>query len=98
LARSPEGRARASIKSDPSPVTVADLSIQGRQYVITLALIVDDGVQVSVIGCPRLSLIQGEGVVTIGEPTSEGGIAIAAVRGDGAWWSRFSVRTDAASH
>jgi 3'(2'), 5'-bisphosphate nucleotidase len=166
LARSLEGRARASIKSDASPVTVADLSIQaivaarlagafptdsliaeedarllrtdpdlsrqvtevvrqvitdatigrvvawigdggsgvcsrcwtldpidgtkgflhGRQYVIALALIVDGGVQVSVIGCPRLSLRQGEGAVTIGESTSDGGIAI-AVRGHGAWWS-----------
>jgi 3'(2'), 5'-bisphosphate nucleotidase len=173
LARSLERRARASIKSDTSPVTVADLSIQaivaarladafpedsliaeedarllradpdlsrqvtavvrqvitdatigrvvawigdgrsglcpsrcwtldpidgtkgflhGRQYVIALALIVDGGVQASVIGCPRLSRLQGEGAVTIGEPTSEGGIAI-ALRGDGAWWSAAEADT-----
>jgi 3'(2'), 5'-bisphosphate nucleotidase len=59
--------------------------LHGRQYVVALALIVDDGVQVSVVGCPRLSILQGEGAVTISEPTSEGGVAI-AVRGDGAWW------------
>jgi 3'(2'), 5'-bisphosphate nucleotidase len=166
LARSLEGRARASIKSDTSPVTVADLSIQalvaarladafphdsligeedarllradprlprevtdavrqaiadatiervvawigdgdsglcsrfwvldpidgtkgflhGRQYAIALALIVDGRVQVSVIGCPRLSLVPADGAVTIGELPSHGGIAI-AVRGHGAWWS-----------
>ena len=152
LARSLEGCARASIKSDTSPVTVADLAIQaivaarladafprdsliaeedarllradpdlsrqvtevvrqvitdatiervvawigdggsglcsrcwtldpidgtkgflhGRQYVIALALIVDGSVQMSVIGCPRLSVIQADGAVTIGELGSTG--------------------------
>ena len=141
LARSLEGCARASIKSDTSPVTVVDLSIQaivaarladafprdsliaeedarllradpdlsrevtevvrqiirdatiervvawigdagsglcsrfwildpidgtkgflhGRQYVIALALVVDGSAQMSVVGCPRLSLIHADG-------------------------------------
>lgn len=165
LARSLEGRARALIKSDMSPVTVADLSIQavvaarladafphdsliaeedarllradpdlsvqvvevvrqtisdasverivawigdgtsppgsrfwlldpidgtrgflrGRQYVIALALVVNGSVQVSVIGCPRLSLVPAEDGAKLGEP-SQGGLAL-AVRGHGAWWS-----------
>ena len=60
--------------------------LHGRQYVIALALVVDGSVQMSVIGCPRLSVIQADGAVTIGELAAQGGIAI-AVRGHGAWWS-----------
>jgi 3'(2'), 5'-bisphosphate nucleotidase len=166
LARSLEGRALASIKSDASPVTVADLAIQaviaqrlasafpddpligeenaafmradadlssrvvdavrqilgdatmeqvvawignagsdrcsrfwtvdpidgtkgflhGRQYVVALALVVDGAVELSVMGCPRLSLIRAHGTMTIGERRPRGGMAI-AVRGNGAWWN-----------
>ncbi len=166
LARSLEGRAQASIKSDASPVTVADLAVQavigerlasafpddpliaeedaavmradpdlssrvvevvrqiigdatiervvawigdarselcsrfwtvdpidgtkgflhGRQYVVAVALVIDRSVALSVIGCPRLSLIHADGAMTIGRRPSHGGIAI-AVRGHGAWWS-----------
>ena len=53
--------------------------LHGRQYVIALALVVDGGVQMSVIGCPRLSLIHADGAVTIGERPPQGGIAIACV-------------------
>ena len=60
--------------------------LHGRQYVIALALVVDGSVQMSVIGCPRLSVIHADGAVTIGERPPHGGIAI-AVRGHGAWWS-----------
>ena len=60
--------------------------LHGRHYVIALALVVDGGVQMSVIGCPRLSLVDAGGVVTIGERPPHGGMAI-AVRGYGAWWS-----------
>ena len=42
--------------------------LHGRQYVIALALVVDGSVQMSVIGCPRLSLVHADGAVTIGEP------------------------------
>ena len=51
--------------------------------VIALALVVDGSVQMSVIGCPRLSVIQADGAVTIGALAAQGGIAI-AVRGHGA--------------
>ena len=160
MARSLEGRLQASIKSDTSPVTIADLAIQavvaerlgnafpndpliaeedaallradqdlslqvvdavrqtirdatvdrivtwigdgtstpgarfwlidpidgtkgflhGRQYVIALALVVNSGVQLSVIGCPRLSLVSGAERAQISEQSADGGIAI-AVRG-----------------
>jgi 3'(2'), 5'-bisphosphate nucleotidase len=60
--------------------------LHGRHYAIALALVVDGGVQISVIGCPRLSLLDADGVVTIAEPPAGGGMAI-AVRGHGAWWS-----------
>jgi 3'(2'), 5'-bisphosphate nucleotidase len=59
--------------------------LRGRQYVIALALVVNGRVQVSVIGCPRLSLVPAENGAKIGEP-SQGGLAL-AVRGHGAWWS-----------
>ena len=166
LARSLEGRAQASIKSDTSPVTVADLAIQalvaarfadafsddrlvaeedtatlradpvlskqvlgvvrqiipdatlerldawigdenaecgsrfwtldpidgtkgfihGRQYVTALALVVDGRVEMSVIGCPRLSVFSEDESAKVAKSSAHGGIAI-AVRGDGAWWS-----------
>ena len=60
--------------------------LHGRHYVVALALVVEGGVQMSVIGCPRLSLLDADGVVTIGEPPARGGMAI-AVRGRGAWWN-----------
>jgi 3'(2'), 5'-bisphosphate nucleotidase len=66
--------------------------LHGRQYVIALALVVDGGVQMSVIGCPRLSLLHADGPVTIGERPPHGGIAI-AVRGHGAWWSSADQNT-----
>jgi 3'(2'), 5'-bisphosphate nucleotidase len=56
--------------------------IHGRQYVIALACIVDGRVEMSVIGCPRLSLSEG----APGARSAHGGMAI-AVRGQGAWWS-----------
>ena len=60
--------------------------LHGRQYVIALALVVDGAVQMSVIGCPRLSFVHTDAGVTIGELPAHGGMAI-AVRGHGAWWS-----------
>jgi 3'(2'), 5'-bisphosphate nucleotidase len=165
LARSLEGRAHASTKSDTSPVTVADFAIQavvaqrlagvcpdvpliaeedaaslygdrelatkavqvvrqiipnatleqvggwigdgttggsrfwtldpidgtkgfihGRQYATALALIVDGRVEMSVIGCPRLTRVALDESRTVAELSSQGGVAI-AVRGHGAWWS-----------
>jgi 3'(2'), 5'-bisphosphate nucleotidase len=165
LARSLEGRAHASTKSDTSPVTVADFAIQAvvaqrlagalpdvpliaeedaalfcgdrelatktvhvvrqvipnatleqvagwigegttsgsrfwtldpidgtkgfihnRQYVTALALIVDARVEMSVIGCPRLTLVALDEGRTVAELSTQGGLAI-AVRGHGAWWS-----------
>ena len=71
---------------DPRPNRRHQGFLHGRQYVIALALVVDGSVQMSVIGCPRLSVIQADGAVTIGELAAQGGIAI-AVRGHGAWWS-----------
>jgi len=166
LARSLEGRSRASTKSDTSPVTVADLAIQvvvaerlasafpgipliaeedatsfqadpelsrevvqvvrqvvpdttadrvmgwigdggptlssrfwtldpidgtkgfihGRQYVIALALVVDGRVALSVVGCPRLSVVPGDEAANVARLSAPGGIAFAG-RGHGAWWS-----------
>ena len=60
--------------------------VHGRQYVIALALVVDGTVRMSVIGCPRLSLVHADGTATIGELSPHGGLAI-ALRGHGAWWN-----------
>jgi 3'(2'), 5'-bisphosphate nucleotidase len=60
--------------------------IHGRQYVIALALVVDGRVEMSAIGCPRLSLVFREEHPNVAGPSEHGGIAI-AVRGHGAWWS-----------
>jgi 3'(2'), 5'-bisphosphate nucleotidase len=57
--------------------------IHGRQYVIALAWIVDGRVEMGVIGCPRLSLVEAG---TFAQRSAHGGLAI-AVRGEGAWWS-----------
>jgi 3'(2'), 5'-bisphosphate nucleotidase len=54
--------------------------IHGRQYVVALAVITEGSVEMSVVGCPRLSL--AEGVAR----SARGGMAI-AVRGQGAWWN-----------
>jgi 3'(2'), 5'-bisphosphate nucleotidase len=57
--------------------------IQGRQYAIALALVVEGRIEMSVIGCPRLSLVDAAESAGSSAP---GGLAI-AVRGDGAWWT-----------
>jgi 3'(2'), 5'-bisphosphate nucleotidase len=57
--------------------------LRGGQYAIALALIVNDVVQVGVVGCPRLSLAQGSAPSA---DAAAGGLAV-AVRGRGAWWS-----------
>jgi 3'(2'), 5'-bisphosphate nucleotidase len=59
--------------------------LNSRQYVTALALVVDSKVEISVIGCPRLS-IPVDTAAGIAEASGHGGIAI-AVRGHGAWWS-----------
>ena len=60
--------------------------IHGRQYVTALALVVDGRVQMSAIGCPRLSVVPGHRSANIAGTSAQGGIAL-AVRGRGAWWS-----------
>ena len=59
--------------------------IHGRQYVTALALVVDSRVEISVIGCPHLSIAMDKAASIAGSSVL-GGIAI-AVRGHGAWWS-----------
>jgi len=56
--------------------------VAGRQYAISLALIVDGAVQLGTVGCPRLRL--GSRPPTPSE--ASGGIAM-AVRGRGTWWN-----------
>ena len=60
--------------------------IHGRQYVTALALVVDGRVEISVIGCPHLSVVPADHAASIAGPSARGGIAI-AIRGHGAWWN-----------
>jgi 3'(2'), 5'-bisphosphate nucleotidase len=60
--------------------------IRGHQYVTALALIVDGSVEMSVIGCPHLSVVPADNGGSIAGSSAHGGIAM-AVRGHGAWWS-----------
>jgi 3'(2'), 5'-bisphosphate nucleotidase len=53
---------------------------------MALALVVDGRVEISVIGCPRLSLVPGNRAVNVAKFSAHGGIAM-AIRGHGAWWS-----------
>ncbi|MBX3444667.1 MAG: 3'(2'),5'-bisphosphate nucleotidase [Planctomyces sp.] len=50
--------------------------LRGEQYAVSLALIVDGQIQVSVLGCPNLSVEAGG---------SAAGAVFSAVRGEGAW-------------
>jgi 3'(2'), 5'-bisphosphate nucleotidase len=68
--------------------------LRGGQYVIALALVVNGTVEISIIGCPRLSLttapastsdVPEHATVAAVEEDTDGGVAIAA-RGRGAWW------------
>jgi 3'(2'), 5'-bisphosphate nucleotidase len=59
--------------------------LNGRQYVTALALAVDGRVEMSVIGCPHLSVGPVNDAAGVATPSAHGGIAI-AVRGHGAWW------------
>ena len=60
--------------------------IHGRQYAMALALLVAGRVEMSVIGCPHLSIVAAGDAAQVVESPVRGGIAI-AVRGGGAWWS-----------
>lgn len=62
--------------------------LRGGQYVVALALVVEGGVEVGAIGCPRLSLpvIRGGARSEDAQGQAlEGGVAIAARR-RGSWW------------
>ena len=59
--------------------------LQGRQYVVALALIVNGGVRVGVVGCTRLSVAGGQAGPPDRKAAGGGGSAL-AVRDRGAWW------------
>lgn len=67
------------------PVDGTQGFVRGDQYVVALALIVHDQVQIGMLGCPRLSLTPLGSGVTAADRQRDGGSLVFAVRNQGAF-------------